>query len=55
MIEVVLKEYFDTVTQKLKRGAYGEYLLRSKENKLTPVGQTTFYARAKYIQATNTG
>jgi len=47
LIESVLKEYYDAVTQKLKRGAYGEYLLRSKENGLPTVSQATFYARAK--------
>jgi putative transposase len=52
LIESVLKEYYDTATQKIKRGAYGEYLLRSKEKQLPTVSQTTFYARAKRHLAT---
>ncbi len=47
LMEEVLKSHYDTVTRKLKRGAYGEYLLQSKEQGLQPACQSTFYAQAK--------
>jgi len=47
LVEEVLRSHFDTVTRKLKRGAYGEYLLQSKEQGLPSVSQSTFYAQAK--------
>jgi putative transposase len=47
LIEEVLKNHSDTVIRKLKRGAYGEYLLQSKERGLQPACQSTFYAQAK--------
>ncbi|GAC1698442.1 MAG: hypothetical protein NVS9B9_20960 [Ktedonobacteraceae bacterium] len=46
LMEEVLKSYYDTVVHKLKRGAYGEYLLQSKERGISPVCQSTFYAQA---------
>ena len=47
LMEAVLRSHYDTVTRKLKRGAYGEYLLQSKEQGLPSVSQSTFYATAK--------
>jgi putative transposase len=47
LIEEVLNEYYDTTTRKHKRGAYGEYILRSKKISLPTVSQTTFYAWVK--------
>lgn len=43
LIHQVLETHYDTVTQKPKRGAYGEYLKRSEELHLLPVSQWTFY------------
>ncbi len=51
LIEEVLNTHYDTVTRKLKRGAYGEYLLQSEERHLQPVSQATFYAHAKHHKA----
>ena len=55
LIHEVLSIHYDTVTQKPKRGAYGEYLKRSEEQHLAPVSERTFYAealrhKAKYEQ-----
>lgn len=47
LIEEVLNEYYDTTTRKHKRGAYGEYILRSEKINLPTVSQTTFYAWVK--------
>jgi putative transposase len=47
LMEEVLRSHYDTVIRKLKRGAYGEYLLQSKEQGLRSVSQSTFYAQAK--------
>ena len=47
LIEEVLTTYYDTVTRKPKRGAYGEYLKQSEEKKLKAVSQRTFYTLAK--------
>ncbi len=46
LIHQVLAAHYDTVTQKPKRGAYGEYLKQSEEQHLEPVSQRTFYAEA---------
>jgi putative transposase len=51
LIEEVLKTHYDTVTRKLKRGTYGEYLLQSEERHLQPTSQATFYAHAKRHKA----
>ncbi len=51
LIEEVLRAHYDTVTRKLKRGAYGEYLLQSEEHHLQPVSQVTFYTHAKHHKA----
>jgi len=55
LIHEVLETHYDTVTQKPKRGAYGEYLKRSEEQRLDAVSERTFYAealrhKAKYEQ-----
>ncbi len=47
LIHQVLETHYDTVVQKPKRGAYGEYLKRSEELHLGPVSQWTFYLEAK--------
>ncbi len=47
LIHRVLETHYDTVVQKPKRGAYGEYLKRSEELHLQPVSQWTFYLEAK--------
>ena len=47
LIENILIKFYDTTTRKHKRGAYGEYVLQSKESKLPLVSQTTFYAWVK--------
>ena len=47
LIHQVLATHYDTVTQKPKRGAYGEYLKQSEEQHLEPVSQRTFYAEAQ--------
>jgi len=47
LIHHVLETHYDTVVQKPKRGAYGEYLKRSEELHLEPVSQWTFYLEAK--------
>jgi putative transposase len=47
LMEEVLESHYDTVTRKLKRGVYGEYLLQSKEQGFQPACQSTFYAQAK--------
>jgi putative transposase len=52
LMEEVLKPYYDTVTRKPKRGAYGEYLLQSQERGLPPASQSTFHAQAKRHLAT---
>jgi putative transposase len=46
LIHEVLETHYDTITQKPKRGAYGEYLKRSEEGHLAPVSERTFYAEA---------
>jgi putative transposase len=51
LIHQVLETHYDTVTQKPKRGAYGEYLKRSEEQALKPVSQWTFYLEAKRHKA----
>jgi putative transposase len=48
LIHQVLETHYDTVTQKPKRGAYGEYLKRSEELHLLPVSQWTFYREAQH-------
>ncbi len=55
LIHEVLETHYDTVTQKPKRGAYGEYLKRSEEQHLDTISERTFYAealrhKAKYEQ-----
>ncbi len=55
LIHEVLETHYDTVTQKPKRGAYGEYLKRSEEQHVDAVSERTFYAealrhKAKYEQ-----
>ena len=47
LIHQVLETHYDTVTQKPKRGAYGEYLKQSEEQHLEPVSQRTFYAEVQ--------
>ncbi len=43
LIHEVLETHYDTVARKPKRGAYGEYLLRAKEQQLKPLSPRTFY------------
>ena len=50
LIHKVLESHYDTVVQRPKRGAYGEYLKRSEEEHLKPVSQWTFYLEAKRHQ-----
>ena len=50
LIHKVLESHYDTVIQRPKRGAYGEYLKRSEEEHLKPVSQWTFYLEAKRHQ-----
>src|SRR6266700_5840439 len=52
LIHQVLETHYDTVTQKPKRGAYGEYLKRSEELHLLPVSQWTFYREAQRHRST---
>jgi putative transposase len=52
LIHRVLETHYDTVTQKPKRGAYGEYLKLSEEQHLKAVSQRTFYAEAQRHKAT---
>ncbi len=52
LIHRVLETHYDTVTQKPKRGAYGEYLKCSEELNLKAVSQRTFYAEAQRHKAT---
>jgi len=47
LIHQVLETHYDTVTQKPKRGAYGEYLKCSEEQRLRTVSQRTFYTEAQ--------
>ena len=47
LIHHVLATHYDTVTQKPKRGAYGEYLKQSEEQHLEAVSQRTFYTEAQ--------
>jgi len=47
LIHQVLATHYDIVTQKPKRGAYGEYLKQSEEQHLKPASQRTFYAEAQ--------
>jgi transposase InsO family protein len=47
LIESVLKEYYDTPTNRLRRGAYGEVLLRCAEIRLAPPSERTFYTYAQ--------
>ena len=51
LIHQVLATHYDTVTQKPKRGAYGEYLKQSEEQHLELVSQRTFYAEAQRHKA----
>src|SRR5229473_4676607 len=51
LIHRVLETHYDTVTQKPKRGAYGEYLKRSEELNLKAVSQRTFYSEAQRHKA----
>jgi putative transposase len=51
LIHQVLETHYDTVTQKPKRGAYGEYLKCSEERTLKPVSQWTFYLESKRHKA----
>src|SRR6266851_369271 len=46
LIHEVLETHYDTVTQRPKRGAYGEYLKRSEEQHVDTVSERTFYAEA---------
>ncbi len=46
LIHGILETHYDTITQKPKRGAYGEYLKRSEEQHLKPVSERTFYTEA---------
>ncbi len=52
LIHQVLETHYDTVTQKPKRGAYGEYLKRSEELHLLPVSQWTFYRETQRRRST---
>lgn len=52
LIQKVLEAQYDTVTRKPKRGAYGEYLLRSQEAGLAPVSQRTFYTEVQRHKTT---
>lgn len=51
LIHRVLETHYDTVTRKPKRGAYGEYLKQSEEQRLEPVSQRTFYTEAQHHKA----
>jgi putative transposase len=51
LLHQVLETHYDTVTQKPKRGAYGEYLKRSEEQQLKTVSQRTFYTEAQHHKA----
>jgi len=46
LIHTVLREYYDTFTRKVKRGAYGEWLKRCSEQQLEPCSERTFYKEA---------
>jgi len=48
LIHGVLTDHFDTHARRLKRGSYGEYLLRCGEKTIEPTTETTFYAESKY-------
>jgi transposase InsO family protein len=48
LIETVIATYYDSVTHRLKRGAYGEFLLRCAEAHLEPPSERTFYRRVKH-------
>jgi putative transposase len=48
LIHEVLETHYDTVARKPKRGAYGEYLLRAKEQQLTPLSPRTFYREVEH-------
>jgi len=47
LIHQVLETHYDTTTRRPKRGAYGEYLKCSEEQRLKAVGQKTFYLEAQ--------
>jgi len=47
LIHEVLNDYYDTTTNRLKRGAYGEFLLRRDEKNLEGGNQNTFYDEVK--------
>ena len=51
LIHRVLETHYDSVTRKPKRGAYGEYLKQSEEQRLEPVSQKTFYTEAQHHKA----
>src|SRR5258708_11338987 len=51
LIEEVLKTHSDTVTRKPRRGAYGEYLKRCEEQKISPTTQRTFYTEVQRHKA----
>ena len=48
----ILETHYDTITQKPKRGAYGEYLKRCEEEHLKPVSERTFYTEAQHHKTT---
>jgi putative transposase len=48
LIHQVLIDYYDATARKLKRGAYGEYLVRSDEQQLSRASQQTFYVHARH-------
>jgi transposase InsO family protein len=47
LLDETLATYFDTTTHRVKRGAYGEFLLRCAELEYTPPSERTFYLYAK--------
>lgn len=48
LLEAVLEAYYDTATNRLKRGAYGEFLLRCAEAHLPATSERTFYTYAAH-------
>ncbi len=52
LIHEVLETHYDTVARKPKRGAYGEYLLRAKEQQLEPLSPRTFYREVEQHKTT---
>lgn len=47
LIEAVLSEHYDNVIRKPKRGAYGEYVSRSREKHVPTISERTF---SKYVR-----